>query len=253
MKPVIGISAYPRVVETATGPALLHTASRFYVEGVERAGGVPVILPVIELECVEVMIDTVDGILLTGGGDVQPSRYGAQPVAETHNVDPLRDAFEIRLLEVAIAADMPLLATCRGMQVLNVAMGGSLIQHVPHATGQGHDHVDRWREGVHRVKIEPDSHLAGALGATEVDVNSLHHQAVDQAAPGTRAVAWAEDGTVEAIEVPGSPHVVAVQWHPELLEDWPEQQGLFRQLVEDATARRRSRPGRTGGPATEVS
>ena len=240
MKPVIGISAHPRVVETATGPALLHTSSRFYVEGVERAGGIPVILPVLDPDSVEDVLPAVSGVLLTGGGDVQPSRYGARPIAETHSVDPLRDAFEIRLIEVAIAADMPLLATCRGMQVLNVAMGGSLIQHVPHATGQQHDRADRWREAVHRVKIEPDSHLAEALGATEVEVNSIHHQAVDQAAPGTRAVAWAEDDTVEAIEVPGSPHVVAVQWHPELLEDWPEQQGLFRQLVEHAAARARA-------------
>jgi putative glutamine amidotransferase len=241
VKPIIGISAYPRVVETATGPALLHTASRFYVEGVERAGGVPVILPILDPDVVDDLLAVVSGLLLTGGGDVQPSRYGARPVAETHNVDPLRDAFEIRLIQAAIGLDMPLLATCRGMQVLNVAMGGSLIQHVPAVTGQGHDHADRWREGVHRVKVEPDSHLAEALGATEVAVNSIHHQAVDQAAPGTRAVAWAEDHTVEAIEVPGSPHVVAVQWHPELLEDWPEQQGLFRQLVEHAAARAKAR------------
>jgi putative glutamine amidotransferase len=243
VKPIIGISAYPRVVETATGPALLHTSSRFYVEGVERAGGVPVILPVLDPDVAEELLGAVDGLLLTGGGDVQPSRYGARPIAETHNVDPLRDAFEIRLIQVAIAADMPLLATCRGMQVLNVAMGGSLIQHVPAVTGQGHDHADRWHEGVHRVKIEPDSHLAEALGATEVEVNSIHHQAVDVAAPGTRAVAWAEDDTVEAIEVPGSPQVVAVQWHPELLEDWPEQQGLFRQLVEHAAARAQAKAG----------
>ncbi len=243
MKPVIGISAHPRVVETATGPALLHTSSRFYVEGVERAGGVPVILPVLDPDAVEHLLPAVDGVLLTGGGDVAPSRYGARPIAETHNVDPLRDAFEIRLIEMAIEADLPLLATCRGMQVLNVAMGGSLIQHVPHATGQFHDHPEHWREGVHRVKIEPDSHLAEALGATEVEVNSIHHQAVDQAAPGTRAVAWAEDDTVEAIELPGSPHVVAVQWHPELLEDWPEQQGLFRQLVDRALVRARERRG----------
>jgi gamma-glutamyl-gamma-aminobutyrate hydrolase PuuD len=240
VKPVIGISAHPRVVETATGPALLHTSSRFYVEGVERAGGIPVILPVLDPDSVDDLLPAVNGILLTGGGDVQPSRYGARPIAETHNVDPLRDAFEIRLIEAAIAVDMPLLATCRGMQILNVAMGGSLIQHVPHATGQQHDRADLWRQAVHRVKIEPDSHLAEALGATEVEVNSIHHQAVDQAAPGTRAVAWAEDDTVEAIEVPGSPHVVAVQWHPELLEDWPEQQGLFRQLVEHAAARARA-------------
>jgi putative glutamine amidotransferase len=237
MKPVIGISAYPRLVETATGPTLLHTSSRFYVESIERAGGAPVILPVLDPDWVDDLLPAVHGLLLTGGGDVQPSRYGARPTSETHSVDPTRDAFEIRLIESAIVADLPLLATCRGMQVLNVAMGGSLIQHVPHATGQHHDHPERWREGVHRVKIEPDSHLAEALGATEVEVNSIHHQAVDQAAPGTRAVAWAEDDTVEAIELPGSPHVVAVQWHPELLEDWPEQQGLFRQLVEHAAQR----------------
>jgi len=242
VKPVIGVSANPRVVETATGSTRLHTASRFYVEAVERAGGVPVILPVLDPDAVDELLPALSGVLLTGGGDMAPSRYGAMPVAETHNVDPLRDAFEIRLIRAAIEADMPLLAVCRGMQVLNVAMGGSLVQHVPHATGQDHDVTDRWRQAVHNVKIEPDSHLAEALGATEVAVNSMHHQAVDQAAPGTRAVAWAEDDTVEAIEVTGSPHVVAVQWHPELLEDWPEQQGLFRQLVEHAAARARAAP-----------
>jgi putative glutamine amidotransferase len=241
VKPVIGISAHPRMVQTATGMALLHTSSRFYVEGVERAGGVPVILPVLDPDAVEHLLPAVDGVLLTGGGDVQPSRYGARPIAETHNVDPLRDAFEIRLIEAAIEADLPLLATFSTCMPRHVAMGGSLVQHVPHATGQQHDLADRWREGVHRVKIEPDSHLAEALGATEVEVNSIHHQAVDVAAPGTRAVAWAEDDTIEAIEVPGSPHVVAVQWHPELLEDWPEQQGLFRQLVEHAASRARAR------------
>ncbi|MEN3316532.1 MAG: putative glutamine amidotransferase [Acidimicrobiaceae bacterium] len=239
MKPVIGISAYPRVVETSVGPTLLHTASRFYVEGVERAGGVAVVLPVMSPDDVDDVLVAVQGVLLTGGGDVQPARYGAQPVAETDGVDPARDDFDIRLLELAIASDLPVLATCRGMQVVNVALGGSLIQHVPAVTGQVHCHHERWREGVHRVKIEPDSHLAAALGATEVDVNSIHHQAVDQAAPGTRAVAWAADDTIEAIELPGSPHVVAVQWHPELLEDRPEQQGLFRQLVDQARTRAR--------------
>jgi len=237
VKPVIGISAYPRVVETSVGFTLLHTASRFYVECVERAGGVSVVLPVMSPDAVDDVLGAVHGVLLTGGGDVQPARYGAHPVAETDGVDPARDDFDIRLLERAMAAELPVLATCRGMQVVNVALGGSLIQHVPAVTGQVHFHNDRWRDGVHRVKIEPDSHLAEALGATEVDVNSIHHQAVDEAAPGTRAVAWAEDDTIEAIEVPGSPHVVAVQWHPELLEDRPEQQGLFRQLVEHARTR----------------
>ena len=246
MKPVIGISAYPRLVETSLGATLLHTTSRFYVESVERAGGVPVVLPVMSPEAVDDVLPAVHGVLLSGGGDIQPARYRAKPVPETHGVDPARDDFDIRLLELSIEAEVPVLATCRGMQVLNVALGGSLIQHVPAVTGQVHYRNDRWREGVHRVKIEPDSHLAEALGATEVEVNSIHHQAVDVAAPGTRAVAWAEDDTVEAIELPGSPHVVAVQWHPELLEDWPEQQGLFRQLVDRARQRvRRPAVGRT--------
>jgi len=238
MKPVIGIAAHPRMVETSVGTTLLHTASRFYVESVERAGGMPVVLPVSDVAPVDELLAIVNGLLLTGGGDVQPSRYGAQPVAETHGVDPARDAFEIRLLAKAFESDLPVLATCRGMQILNVALGGSLVQHVAAATGAQHDRIDQWREGVHKVKVEADSHLAEALGATEVEVNSMHHQAVDQAAPGTRAVAWADDGTIEAIELPGSPHVVAVQWHPELLEDWPEHQGLFRQLVEHASRRR---------------
>jgi putative glutamine amidotransferase len=247
MKPVIGISAYPRLVETSLGATLLHTTSRFYVESVERAGGVPVVLPVMSPEAVDDVLQALHGVLLSGGGDIQPARYGAKPVAETSGVDPARDDFDIRLLELAIESELPVLATCRGMQVLNVALGGSLIQHVPAVTGEVHYRNDRWREGVHRVKIEPDSQLAEALGATEVEVNSIHHQAVDRAAPGTRAVAWADDDTVEAIELPGSPHVVAVQWHPELLEDWPEQQGLFRQLVDHARQRMRRSAGRAPG------
>ena len=241
LKPVIGVSAFPRVVETATGATLLHTASRHYVDGVVRAGGLPVILPVIEPTDVEAALTAVDGILVTGGGDVAPSRYRAQPLPETKGVDPRRDAFDLRLLQVAIENGVPVLATCRGMQVLNVALGGSLLQHVPSVSEHDHDRIDLWHEGTHMVKVEPDSHLAEALGCTEVNVNSMHHQAVAEAAPATRAVAWAPDGVIEAIELPGSPHVVAVQWHPELLEDAPEQQGLFRQLVEHAADRARSR------------
>jgi putative glutamine amidotransferase len=234
-KPVIGISAFPRLVDTSIGRTLLHTASRFYVDSVTRAGGVPVVLPVVTSE-VGALLDVVDGLVITGGGDVQPSRYGAQPVPETKNVDPARDEFDLRLFGLALEREVPVLATCRGMQIVNVALGGSLVQHVPAVTGQVHDRFDRGTEPVHKVKIEPGSRLAEALGETELDVNSIHHQAVLDAAPGTRAVAWAEDGTIEAIELDATSGVVAVQWHPELLEDCPEQQGLFRQLVDDARA-----------------
>jgi len=234
VKPLIGISAYPKTYDAATGPTLLHTASRYYVESVERAGGVPVILPVTDPDNIEAMLGGVHGIVMTGGGDVQPSLYGAVPEPETHNVDPRRDEFDMTLLREALARDIPVLAICRGMQVANVALGGTLVQHVPTVTGQHHDQNKRGHEAVHKVKIEPDSHLAEALGETELDVNSIHHQAVLDAAPGARAVAWADDGTVEAFEIEGNRHLVAVQWHPELLEDWPEQQGLFRQLVKRA-------------------
>jgi len=242
-KPVIGISAYPKTYEAATGPTLLHTASRYYVESVERAGGIPVVLPVIDLDDVPSMLDAVDGVVMTGGGDVQPSLYGATPAPETHNVDPRRDAFDIALLQCALEREIPVLAICRGMQVANVALGGTLVQNVPDVSGVRHDQNKRGHEGVHRVKLEPDSHLAEALGETELDVNSIHHQAVLEAAPGSRAVAWAEDGTVEAFEIEGNQHLVAVQWHPELLEDWPEQQGLFRQLVKRAAELRSGNDG----------
>jgi putative glutamine amidotransferase len=233
-KPIIGISAYPKTYEAATGPTLLHTASRYYVESVERAGGIPVVLPVVDPDDVPGMLDALQGVVLTGGGDVQPSLYGATPAPETHNVDSRRDAFDIALLQNALDREIPVLAICRGMQVANVALGGTLVQNVPDVSGVHHDQHKRGHEGVHRVKLEPDSNLAAALGETELDVNSMHHQAVLEAAPGSRPVAWAEDGTVEAFEIEGNSHLVAVQWHPELLEDWPEQQGLFRQLVKRA-------------------
>jgi putative glutamine amidotransferase len=233
-KPVIGISAFPRLVDTSIGRTLLHTASRFYVDSVTRAGGLPVILPIVDPGDVAPLLAVVEGLVLTGGGDVQPSRYGAKPIPETQSVDPARDEFDFRLFELALERDIPVLATCRGMQIVNVALGGSLVQHVPAVTGQIHNWLDRGTEPVHKVKIEPESRLAEALGETELEVNSLHHQAVCDAAPGTRPVAWAEDGTIEAIELEATARVVAVQWHPELLEDWPEQQGLFRQLVDES-------------------
>jgi gamma-glutamyl-gamma-aminobutyrate hydrolase PuuD len=234
VKPLIGISAYPKTYEAATGPTLLHTASRYYVESVERAGGVPMILPVTDPDNIPVLLSGVQGLVMTGGGDVQPSLYGSKPEPETHNVDPRRDEFDIALLQCALERDIPVLAICRGMQVANVALGGTLVQHVDDVSGISHDQNKRGHEAVHKVKIEPESHLAEALGSTELDVNSMHHQAVLEAAPGSRAVAWADDGTVEAFEVEGNRHLVAVQWHPELLEDLPEQQGLFRQLVKRA-------------------
>lgn len=236
MTPRVGISAQPRTVETVLGPTLLHTASRFYVDSVRRAGGIPLVLPVSAPDDVPALLDAVDALVLTGGGDVAPAAYGAEPWPETGFVDEARDAFDLALVREAVRRGMPVLATCRGMQVVNVALGGSLVQHVPAVTGAEHRHYDRYDEGVHPVRVEPSSELAAALGRCELEVNSLHHQAVDVPAPGFRPVAWADDGTVEAIEQEGNGRLVAVQWHPELMERHPEQQGLFRRLVLQAAA-----------------
>ena len=234
MRPIIGIGAYPRLVETVFGPTLLHTASRYYIRAVERAGGAPIILPVTEPDRVGDVLGLVHGVVLTGGGDVQPSLYGATPIDSTGGVNPERDAFEVALFEEARASAVPVLGICRGMQLMNVALGGTLLQDVYSATGQFHYDAHRWREGVHRIKIEPDSRLAGALGVTELPVNSVHSQGIDRLAPGARPVAWADDGSIEAIELDGPPLGLGVQWHPEVLEDQPEQRGLFTELVDHA-------------------
>lgn len=237
VKPVIAIGAYPRTIETAYGPTLLHTVSRHYVQAVERAGGAPVVLPVTEPDDVADVLRIADGVVLTGGGDIQPSLYGDAPHDSTRGVNAERDAFEVALLSQAIAADVPLLAICRGMQLMNVAMGGSLVQDVFSVTGQFHDEDKRAHELVHRVKIEPGSHLAATLGVVELSVNSVHHQGVGRLADDLRAVAWAEDGSIEGVELPGGRFALGVQWHPEMLEDQPEQQGLFRALVDQARRR----------------
>ncbi len=234
--PLIGITAYPRMVEIVPTTTLLHTANRYYVDAVARAGGLPVVLPVLDPALAPAAVAPLDGLVLPGGGDVDPACYGEEPAPETAGVDPARDAWELACARAALDRRLPLLATCRGAQVLNVALGGSLIQDVPTATGERHGWAARYTEAVHHVRIAPGCRLAGLLGTTELGINSLHHQAVGRPGAGVEPVAWAEDGTVEAIEVDGHPEVVAVQWHPELLEADAAQQRLFEDLVARARA-----------------
>jgi len=242
--PLIGITAYPRVVDIVPQPTLLHTASRAFVDGVARAGGCPLILPVGDPALAPVAVGALDGLVLPGGGDVDPSCYGERPAPETNSTDRSRDDWELACTWAALDLGLPLLAICRGCQLLNVAMGGTLVQDVTRLTGARHGWAARFDEHVHEVRLDPGSRLAAALGTTVIGTNSLHHQAVGRLGTGVAPVAWAPDGTVEAIEVDGRPEVVAVQWHPELLEDDPLHQGLFRDLVRRARTPSRDTQGR---------
>ena len=232
---LIGITAYPRVVEIVPAPTLLHTANRYFVDSIVKAGGCPVILPALDPSLAAVVVARIDGLVLPGGGDVDPQRYGEDPHPEVLGVDDLRDGWEIACVLAALERRIPILAICRGLQVLNVALGGSLVQDVPSTTGAAHGFAARFDELVHPIRLDPASRLAIVLGGSEVGANSLHHQAAGRLGDHVRAVGWAPDGTVEAIEVDERPEVVAVQWHPELLEHDPVQQGLFRDLVRNSS------------------
>jgi len=227
MAPLIGIVAHPTPVEEAGFQAPHAVTNLAYVKAVRKAGGIPVLLPLVDPDDAAASVARVDGVVLTGGFDVDPSTYGQPPHPETGPVDPVRDGLELAAVRAAVDADIPLLAICRGIQVLNIALGGTLVQHL-----DKHHDVERYNEVVHPVSVEPGSILAGWLeGVDSLDVNTLHHQAVDSVAPACRAVAWAHDGTVEGIEVEGARAVVGVQWHPELLRHRPEHLRLFESLV----------------------
>ena len=231
-RPLIGLSAYCEEARWAHWhkPAVLLPTD--YAEQVTAAGGIPVLLP--PLPGVAAGVDRLDGLLLTGGGDIDPGRYGAQPHPRTSRVSGPHDAAELELLDAATEAGLPVLGVCRGMQLLNVAHGGTLRQHLPddagHAPAPG-------MFGSHPVRVAAGTRLAGILGANGdgVDVPTAHHQAVDRVGEGLVATAWAEDGVVEAVEpsAAGDRFLLAVQWHPEAGAD-PR---LIEALVAAASAR----------------
>jgi len=231
-QPLIGLSAYCEEARWTHWhkPAMLLPAN--YAEQVAAAGGIPVLLP--PLPGVAAAVGRLDGLLLTGGGDIDPARYGAQPHPRTGRVSVLRDAAELELLDAAMAAGLPVLGVCRGMQLLNVARGGTLCQHLP--DDAGHTPAPG-TFGSHPVRVAAGTRLAGILGANGdgVDVPTAHHQAVDRLGEGLVATAWAEDGVIEAMEpsAAGDPFLLAVQWHPEAGAD-PR---LIKALVAAAAAR----------------
>lgn len=228
-RPIVGISSYPR---TGNRPAYGLPGS--YVDGIRAAGGSVLILPPGEADP-ESLLEVVDGLVLSGGGDVAPARYDGNGHEAVYGVSEERDAFEIALAEAALAKDKPLLCICRGMQLLNVTLGGDLHVHLPDLGDTVLEHRLRQSETTHSVSIRKESRLHAILGEERVSVCSWHHQAVRRVAEGLRPVAWAEDGVVEGLEHQSHPFCIAVQWHPEMQLDDPVQQRLFRAFVELCT------------------
>jgi len=236
-RPLIGITCYHR--EGAVRPRFAVPAS--YVDAVRAGGGRPVLFPPGDDEPAA-LLDGVDGVVLCGGGDIDPARFGGAASHDAiYSTCSERDAFELALVHECLRRGMPTLAICRGLQILNVARGGDLHVHLPDVVGDSVAHrVSREHHTHHRVRIDSRSRLAAVLGAPEVMVASWHHQAIDRLGAGLNAVAWAEDGTVEAVEVENGPAMLAIQWHPELQFQEPDgrQLRLFEELV--ALARRGS-------------
>lgn len=231
MKPVVGITSWRRTLDTFYGPDRLQTLSTFYSDSVEAAGMIPVLFPAgMSPEDAGKLVGSVDGILLSGGDDVDPATYGEDNTA-SKNVDPAADAFEIAIIEAARSQGKPLLGICRGLQIFNVAHSGTLAQevtaddttHEPFVKGTD---PEVWNARRHVVAFEEGSILADMYGADEAKVNTLHHQGVGQLGDDLIIEARAEDGLIEAVRYDGDWWALAVQWHPERLDG--DHQELFR-------------------------
>ena len=217
LPPRIGLTTYVEDARWGVWDRPAAVLPHSYVTAVLAAGGLPVLLPPAPDDggrSVRSALSAIDALVLTGGADLSPASYGASADPSTQGVRPDRDAWEIDLLGEALRADMPVLAICRGAQVLNVACGGTLHQHVPDVVGHEGHRPSPAVLGTTSVRLAPGTSLASILG-TEIKVPCYHHQAVAQLGAGLSAVGWADDGLVEALALEGARFVVAVQWHPE--------------------------------------
>ena len=235
MRPLIGITTYAQDARWGVWhePAALIPLA--YVDAVERAGGRALLIPPSE-DGVEETLSALDGVVFSGGADVDPARYGAEAHPETDAPQERRDAGEMALLRAALEHDMPTLAICRGAQLLNVARGGDLLQHLPETVGTDEHKHTPGEFAVHPVEIKEGSRLASIVDGRS-DVTSHHHQALGRVGEGLVECAWAPDGTLEAVEDPSLRFAVGVQWHPEAGED----AALFEALVEQAREYRTAR------------
>jgi putative glutamine amidotransferase len=213
-----------------------------YPGALERAGAVPVIMPPLHPDAIEALVERLDGLVLTGGPDLHPGAYGARPHPALGPTVREIDIFELALIRAAERHGLPILAICRGMQALNVARGGTLVQDLPtqHPGALAHRQTDPGRCPTHDVRLAESSRLTTIAGTTAIRVNSFHHQAIDRLGAGLRAVGWAPDGIIEAVEDPRAPFIVGVQWHAESLsESEPIQADLLAAFVDAAGGWRR--------------
>lgn len=242
-RPVIGLSCSTLILSGMRGVprfAVVHG----YVDGVLAAGGLPLMMPNVSPETVDDYLERLDGVVLTGGLDVDPVHYDEEPHARLGQVDSWRDRFELALARKAYERDIPMLAICRGVQVLNVALGGSLVQDIPSAVDGALRHEQKTLQQdayAHSIDLVPGTRLARLAGARRVRVNSYHHQSIDRVADGFVITARAPDGVIEAVEHPGRPYCLGVQWHPERLPADALTRALFEGLIEVAVAGRSSR------------
>lgn len=222
MKPVIGITPSGTRDTFPHGTFDRYALATTYLQAVHAAGGIPIILPP-QLGPVDTLLSRIDGILLSGGADIDPARYGDDTVhPETYGIDPLRDEFELALVHAALDRDLPILCICRGIQLLNVALGGTLYQHVPDQFPGGLSHRQQAlgippSEPSHTIRAEPGSMLEAIYGSSLINANSFHHQAIKDLAPPLRIEGRTDDGLIEAVSLPGHSFVFGVQWHPEMM------------------------------------
>lgn len=229
MRPIIGITAAFNEEEER------FCLNRQYVDAVERAGGMPLILPPLSPEAADAALKCINGLMLSGGGDLDPAYFSEEVLPCTKTISPRRDAFEIHLVRAALDRQIPVLGICRGMQVLNVAAGGAIFQDVSLALDRPLQHTQnapRWY-ATHLIEIVPESKLALIFGVPRLRVNSFHHQCVSRVAPGFKVTARSLDGVVEAIESPTHSFAVGVQFHPEGM--W-EKDPLFLKLFTALTS-----------------
>jgi putative glutamine amidotransferase len=237
-RPIIGITSYAQPARWGAWELPAALVPLYYVESVERAGGRALLVPPSD-EDIDDTLDVLDGIVFSGGIDIDPSAYGAERHPSTDPAQAHRDAGELALLSRALERDVPTLAICRGFQLLNVARGGDLVQHLPEAVGhEGHREV-HGTFSEHAVDVKDGTRLAGIIGTRHDAVQSSHHQGVGRVGEGLVETAWAEDGSLEGLEDPGKRFAVGVLWHPEMEDD----KRLFEALVDEARRYRAEHAG----------